>query len=90
MKDRGEDRRAHGKPVWFRRTIPALPAAVLIVVAAGCHEPQADISSTAAGLQTVVTRQVQAPAAGRRANSQVHNRRNPYSSMPAWPEQDRL
>lgn len=69
MKDRGKGRSAHDKPVWFRRTIPApragtvsLLAAVLMMVGAGCHESQADIASTAAGLRTVVTRQVQAPA----------------------------
>jgi outer membrane protein len=62
MKDRGKDPTASEKPAWFRRAIPALPAAVFMIAGAGCHEPQADISSTAAGLRTVVTKQVEAPA----------------------------
>jgi hypothetical protein len=62
MKDRGKGPRAHDEPLWLRRAVPVLPAVVLMMVGAGCHEPQADISSTAAGLRTVVTKQVEAPA----------------------------
>ncbi len=36
--------------------------AALMIVGAGCHGPQAEISSTAARLRTTVTKQVQAPA----------------------------
>lgn len=39
-----------------------LPAVVLLIVGAGCQGPEADVASTAAGLRTRVTRQVQAPA----------------------------
>ncbi|MCL5282134.1 MAG: TolC family protein [Planctomycetes bacterium] len=69
MKNTHEDQRGHGKPVWLWRAVTAHRAgtlgplaAVLMVAGAGCHEPRAEISSTAAGLRTSVTKQVQAPA----------------------------
>jgi outer membrane protein TolC len=69
MKTIREEQRGHDKPVRLLGTVPGrkvgaigLLAGVLATVGAGCHGPQAEISSTAAGLRTNVTRQVQASA----------------------------
>ncbi len=61
---RGQERRTRlsGAVRGHRVGTFGLLAAVLIIVGAGCHEPQAEISSTAARLRTSVTKQVEAPA----------------------------
>lgn len=48
---------------WTTRTIIwGLVVGSIVVFAAGCHEPQAEVSRTAAGLRAAVTRRVEAPA----------------------------
>jgi outer membrane protein TolC len=68
MKNTRDDQRGSDKPVRLLGTVPGrkagalgLLAGVLATMGAGCHEPQAEISGTAAGLRTKVTQQVQAP-----------------------------
>ena len=69
MKNASKGQREQDKPVWLLGAAPertvgsvGLLAAVLTIIGAGCHGPQAEVSSTAARLRTSVTKQVQAPA----------------------------
>lgn len=69
MKNTSERRRGHDKQVGFWGAIPrrrvktvSLPAAILVILGAGCHQPEADVSSTAARLRMSVTRRVESPA----------------------------
>jgi outer membrane protein len=69
MKTTSKGRRGSGKRAWLWGALPrhraaavGLVAVVLMAMGAGCHQSRTDVSSTAAGLRTVVTRQVQTPA----------------------------
>jgi outer membrane protein len=69
MKETSKGHQEHDKPPRFFVTLSKQKtgtagslAAVVMVVAAGCQGPQADVSSTAAGLRTSVTKRVETPA----------------------------
>lgn len=61
MMNTDDDRRGYDKPARKTRIVTLL-AMALMIAGAGCHEPQANVSSTAARLRTSVTKQVEAPA----------------------------
>jgi outer membrane protein len=69
MKDIHEGQRGQDRQVRFLGSVPGrragalgLLVAALVTTGAGCHEPLTDVTGTAAGLRTTVTRQVETPA----------------------------